>query len=103
MIESLPSFLFPTRRRGLRWLKEQLRELGVRAPLSPGCLADFVASAARAAPLQRGADETYAASLRRQVEAEARFIHLWTSSDEKLTQRRDAIGVRHGAPDPADA
>jgi hypothetical protein len=102
VIESLPSFLFPTRRRGLRWLKEQLRELGVTAPLSPSCLNDFVASAAKAAPLAHGSDETYAASLRRQLEAEARFIHLWTSTDDKLSQPEwsewIAIARRHLLP-----
>jgi hypothetical protein len=102
VIESLPSFLFPTRRRGLRWLKEQLRELGVTAPLSPSCLNDFVASAAKAAPLAQGSDETYAASLRRQLEAEARFIHLWTSTDDKLSQPEwsewIAIARRHLLP-----
>jgi hypothetical protein len=65
-------------------------------------LSDFVASAAKAAPLARGADETYAASLRRQLEAEARFIHLWTSSDDKLTQPEwsewIAIARRHLLP-----
>jgi hypothetical protein len=102
VIESLPSFLFPTRRRGLRWLREQLRELGVTAPLSPSCLSDFVASAAKAAPLAQGPDETYAASLRRQLEAEARFIHLWTNSDDKISQPEwsewIAIARRHLLP-----
>ncbi len=55
-------------------------------PLSPGCLNDFVASAAKAAPLARGESETYAASLYKQLEAQAQFIHLWTSSDDKLSQ-----------------
>jgi hypothetical protein len=86
VIDSLPGFLFPTRRRGTRWLREQLRELGVTAPLSPGCLEEFVASAAKAAPLTRSSSETYAASLRRQIEAEARFVHLWTNSDDQMTQ-----------------
>jgi hypothetical protein len=86
VIDSLPGFLFPTRRRGLRWLREQLRGLGVTVPLSPGCLNEFVASAAKAASGARGSRETYAASLRKQLEARARFIHLWTSSDEKLSQ-----------------
>jgi len=85
-IESLPRFLFPTHRRGLRWLKEQLRDVGVTAPLSPGCLREFVASAAQAAPLARSSGETYAASLRKQLDARARFIHLWTTSDDNLTQ-----------------
>ena len=72
------------------------------APLSPSCLSDFVASAAKAAPLTQGSDETYAASLRRQLEAEARFIHLWTNSDDKLSQPEwsewIAIARRHLLP-----
>ena len=86
MIDSLPGFLFPTRSRGTRWLREILRELGVKAPLSPSCLDEFVTVAAKAAPLARSSGETYAASLRKQLEAEARFVHLWTTSDDKLTQ-----------------
>ena len=86
MIESLPRLLFPTASRGARWLKEQLRDLGVSAPLSPGCMRDFVASAAKAAPLARSVDETYAASLRKQLQARARFIHRWTTTDDKLTE-----------------
>ncbi|HEY0341089.1 MAG TPA: hypothetical protein VGC34_09810 [Steroidobacteraceae bacterium] len=102
VIDSLPRFLFPTRRRGLLWLREALRTLGVKAPLSPGCLNDFVATAAKAAPLARSSDETYAASLRRQIEAEARFIHLWTSTDEKISHPEwsewIAIARRHLLP-----
>jgi len=86
VIESLPRFLFPTQSRGLRWLREQLRDLGVRAPLSPGCMRELVASAAKAAPLARSVGETYAASLRKQLEARARFIHRWTTTDDKLTE-----------------
>jgi hypothetical protein len=102
VIESLPRFLFPTRRRGLRWLKDAARELRVTAPLSPSCLNDFVANAAKAATLTRSSSETYAASLRRQVEAQARFIHLWTTSDDKLSQPEwsewIAIARRHLLP-----
>ena len=86
VIDSLPAFLFPTRRRGTRWLREQLRELGVKAPLQPGCLDEFVASAAKEARLARASGETYAASLRRQLEARARFVHLWTTTDDKMEQ-----------------
>ena len=86
MIELLPQALFPTRRRGQRWLREQLRDLGVSAPLSPGCLDEFVANAAKDAAATRSSSETYAGSLRRQLEARARFIHRWTTSDDKLTQ-----------------
>jgi len=86
VIESLPRFLFPTQSRGLRWLREQLHDLGVSAPLSPSCMRDWVASAAKAAPLARSVGETYAASLRKQLEARARFIHRWTTTDDKLTE-----------------
>ena len=86
MIELLPQALFPTRQRGQRWLREQLRDLGVTAPLSPGCLDEFVANAAKDAAATRSSSETYAASLRRQLEARARFIHRWTTTDDKLTQ-----------------
>jgi hypothetical protein len=86
LIESLPRFFFPTRSRGLRWLREQLRDLGVSAPLSPGCLNELVMSAALAAQLTPGTDETYAATLRKQLEARARFIHLWTTTDDPLTR-----------------
>lgn len=102
MIELLPPALFPTRRRGLRWLREQLRDLGVTAPLSPGCLNEFVANAAKDATTTRGSGETYAASLRRQLEARARFIHRWTTSDDKLTQPEwsewSAIARKHLLP-----
>ena len=86
VIESLPRFMFPTHSRGMRWLREQLNDLGVSAPLSPGCMREFVASAAKAAPPARSVGETYAASLRKQLEARARFIHRWTTTDDKLTE-----------------
>jgi hypothetical protein len=102
VIDLLPQALFPTRRRGLRWLKELLRDLGVTAPLSPGCSWEFVANAAKDAVATRGSDETYAASLRRQLEARARFIHRWTTSDDKLTQPEwsewSAIARKHLLP-----
>jgi hypothetical protein len=102
VIELLPQALFPTRRRGLRWLREQLRDLGVTAPLSPGCLSEFVASAAKDATMTHGSGETYAVSLRRQLEARARFIHRWTTSDDKLIQPEwsewSAIARKHLLP-----
>ena len=86
----------------MRWLREQLRDLGVTAPLSPGCLSEFVASAAKDATLTHGSSETYAVSLRRQLEARARFIHRWTTSDDKLTQPEwsewSAIARKHLLP-----
>jgi hypothetical protein len=86
LIDSLPRFLFPTRRRGMRWLREQLREVGVTAPLSPICLEELVLNAAAAAERTRSADEAYAASLRKQLLERARFVHRWTNSDDNMTQ-----------------
>ncbi len=86
LIDSLPRFLFPTRRRGVRWFREQLRELGVTAPLSPGCLEEFVLNAAVTAERERSLNETYAASLRKHLLERARFVHRWTNSDDNMTQ-----------------
>ena len=86
LIDSLPRFLFPTRRRGVRWFREQLRELGVTAPLSPSCLEEFVSNAASAAEHRRTSDETYAGSLRKHLLERARFVHHWTNSDENIMQ-----------------
>lgn len=86
LIDALPRFLFPTKRRGTRWLRELLREVGVRAPLSPVCLNELVMDAAKAAELARGAAETYAANLRKQLEARARFVHFWTTTDAAVTE-----------------
>jgi hypothetical protein len=54
--------------------------------MSPSCLEEFVAGAAKEALLARSSGETYAASLRKQLEARARFVHLWTTTDAKMTQ-----------------
>ena len=85
LIDSLPRLLFP-RSRGLRCLREQLRDLGVTAPLSPGCLNELLTSADEATRTSRSADETYAAALKKQLEVRARFIHRWTTTDETLDQ-----------------
>lgn len=102
LIDSLPRFLFPTRRRGVRWLRKMLRDLGVTAPLSPGCLEELVMHAADAAESTRGADETYATSLRRQLLARAQFVHHWTNTDDRITatQLSDLIAIarRHLLP-----
>jgi len=102
LLDALPRFLFPTRRRGTRWLRELLREVGVRAPLSPACLNELVMDAATAAELARGATETYASSLRKQLEARARFVHRWTTTDDAITapewSRWIAIAHKHLLP-----
>jgi hypothetical protein len=86
LIDSLPRFLFPTRSRGVRWFREQLRELGVRAPLSPGCMEEFVLHAAAEAERAPDSNETYAAKLRKHLLERARFVHHWTNSDDNLMQ-----------------
>ena len=86
LIDSLPRFLFPTLRRGVRWFREQLHELGVTAPLSPGCLEEFVMNAAASAERAPSSGETYAANLRKQLLERARFVHQWTNSDGNMTQ-----------------
>jgi|SRR3569833_27084 len=102
LIDSLPRFLFPTRHRGVRWFREQLRELGVSAPLSPGCLEEFVMSAAAAAQRTQSSTETYAASLRKHLLERARFVHDWTNSDDDMTQPKwsefVAIARKHLLP-----
>jgi len=86
LVDSLPRFLFPTRRRGTRWLREALHELGVTAPLSPSCLEEFVMAAAEAASKSVTANQTYAAALKKQLETRARFVHAWTNTDGELHQ-----------------
>jgi hypothetical protein len=102
LLESMPPFLFPTRSRGERWLREHLRDLGVTAPLAPGCLMELVMSAAKAARLEHTAGKTYARSLHQQLEIRARFVHLWTTTDDDLsTPEWDeliAIARRHLLP-----
>ena len=79
-----------------------LRELGVTAPLSPSCVEELVMHAADAAERTRAADETFAASLRRQLLERARFVHHWTNTDGDITQPElsdfVAIARRHLLP-----
>jgi len=101
LIDSLPRFFFP-HSRGVRWLREMLRELGVTAPLSPSCLEELVMNAADAAERTRAADETFAASLRKQLLERARFVHHWTNTDDEISQPElsdfIAIARRHLLP-----
>ena len=102
LIDSLPRFLFPTRHRGVRWFREQLRELGVSAPLSPACVEEFVMNAAALAQRTQSSNETYAASLRKYLLERARFVHRWTNSDDNMTQPESsefvAIARKHLLP-----
>jgi hypothetical protein len=87
---------------GTRYLKEQLSAYGVKVLLSEGCLKDFVlnASAAVAQTVQPG--ETYIACLCRHLDARARFILLWTSSDEAYDREvwgdLVAMAQKHAVP-----
>lgn len=93
LIDLLPRFLFPTQSRGTRWLRELLRDVGVTAPLSPGCLNELVMDAANAAALARNSGDRYSSRLRKQLEARAQFIHIWTTTDQPLTQPEWAAWV----------
>lgn len=102
LIDSLPRFFFPTHSRGARLLREELRALGVTAPLSPSCLDEWVMSADQAAEATRSTDETYAASLKKQLQSRARFVHRWTTTDAALEQSEPsewvAIAHKHLLP-----
>jgi len=84
---------------GRRWLKEQLTELGVKIPLSEGCLQDLVDDA-DAATWRRlsAACETggYLSCLREELAARAEFVRCWTGCDERIESgdERFAILVR---------
>ena len=84
---------------GRRWLKDQLAELGVRTPLSEGCLQDLVNDADAAAwrhlsasPEPRG----YLSRLREELAARAEFVRCWTCCDERIDcdDERSAALVR---------
>jgi hypothetical protein len=69
---------------GTRYLKAQLSACGVQILLSEDCLKDFVRNATEAVVRTRQQGESYIACLCRHLDARARFIHLWTSSDESF-------------------
>jgi hypothetical protein len=67
---------------GARYLQEQLNAYGVKVLLSEPCLKDFVRNATEAVAQTLKPSESYIACLCRHLDARARFILLWTSSDE---------------------
>jgi hypothetical protein len=73
---------------GKRYLKDQLSTQGVNVPLSEGCLEEFVRNSREAVTRTRKPGEPYLSCLRRHLEARARFVFLWTGSDERFD--RDA-------------
>ncbi len=72
---------------GRRWLREQLAELGVKIPVSEGCLQDLLsdADAATRRRLSAAAEkQSYLSCLREEVAGRAEFVRRWTCSDERI-------------------
>jgi hypothetical protein len=68
---------------GTRYLKDQLSTHGTKVLLSEGCLKDFVLDAIDAVVRTQQPGESYISCLCRHLDARARFILLWTGTDEK--------------------
>lgn len=87
---------------GTRYLKEQLSAYSVRVPLSQECLKDFVLSATDAVVQTQTPAESYISCLCRHLDARARFILLWTTSDETFDRSEwltlVAIAQKHALP-----
>jgi hypothetical protein len=87
---------------GTRYLKEQLGAYGVKVLLSEACLKDFVLNATEAVAQTLQPGESYIACLCRHLDARARFILLWTSSDEAydraVWEDLVAIAQKHALP-----
>ena len=87
---------------GTRYLKEQLSAHGVKVPLSEGCLKDFVRNASEAVVQTQQRGESYISCLGRHLDARARFILLWTSSDDAFDREvwadLVAIAQKHALP-----
>jgi hypothetical protein len=72
---------------GVRWLREELSSLGVKIPLTEGCLEELVRdadSAAWRAVAATTGEGSYLTHLRQQLVVQAALVHRWTGSDEKL-------------------
>ncbi len=81
--------------KGLRWLREELRALQVRIPLTEGCLRELFRAADAAARQGADADRTsYVQRLRQQLAACARFVHLWTDSDDRIGPAQDGESLQ---------
>ena len=87
---------------GTRYLQEQLHAHGLRVALSEGCLQDFVRDASEAVVRTQQQGESDFSCLCRHLDARARFILLWTSSDESFDratwEHLVAIAHRHTLP-----
>ena len=69
---------------GSPYLIEQLRFHGVGIPIPQECLGELLTSAVTATRLTRRKGEACESCLHRQLDARARFIALWISSDERF-------------------
>jgi hypothetical protein len=87
---------------GMRYLKEQLSAYGIKAFVSEACLKDFVHNATEAVAETLQPDESYIACLCRHLDARARFILLWTSSEEPFDRAvwRELVAMaqKHSVP-----
>lgn len=81
-------------RKGVRWLREELRGLEVSIPLTDGCLAEFVASADHAARGAYDRDSGYVTRFREQLAERARFIERWTGTDEDIMREEDVESLQ---------
>ncbi|HUN25262.1 MAG TPA: hypothetical protein VMU67_03070 [Steroidobacteraceae bacterium] len=66
------------------WMREELVRCGVTVHLSDGCLEALASNARDAARRTHTADEPHVACVKRQIAARARFVQLWTGTDEKF-------------------
>ena len=87
-----------------RYLEEQLNLSGVEALPTKECLKDLALDAIEATNRTRRQGESYITCVCRHLDARARFIILWTSTDESFDQAawRDLVGIarRHALPCP---
>jgi hypothetical protein len=67
-----------------RYLRQQLTSQGVRVSVSDGCVEGLVRNANKAVLHTRRTDEPYFLCLRRRLDSRARFILLWTTTDERF-------------------
>jgi hypothetical protein len=81
----------------IRHLKEQLSACGATVVLSEECLKDLALNAMEAVVRTQQPDESYISCLCRHLDARARFILLWTSSDEPYDRVvwGDLVAVAH--------
>jgi hypothetical protein len=94
---------------GARWLREELGALGVKIPLTEGCLEELARDADGAAWRVVGAatagDTSYLTELRQQLRVQATLVQLWTGTDDKISVAESAqafvrIARKYALPRP---